>query len=79
MEINSLEWHENNLKNSLALEKRELKGLKLLIQHKLDMLNRISYQNIFHQLQVDMANLAGKKKYTERYQAKLFKESAFRC
>ena len=63
MIINSIEWREQNLRNSVISEKNSFEQL-LYIKKQIEYLNTLAYHNIVAKFQLDMAKKEGKKVFT---------------
>ena len=76
MIINSIEWREQNLRNSVISEKNIFEQL-LYIKKQIEYLNTLAYHNIVAKFQLDMAKKEGKKFFTDRYKMKLAETKSF--
>ena len=73
MAMKSIEWHKNNLINSINFELRLAKELKASIANKLDYINGVAFSNGFKLFQLDLAVCENKNSFTDRYKEKLYK------
>jgi len=74
-EVNSIEWHKENLKNSKNYEERLEREFEEYIKNQKKRIDNIKKENKFRQFQIEFAEKENKKFFTDKYKFKQFNKN----